>query len=166
MRYSNENEKIATGTWTKHHRPKPKKTRKRGLKSKSGKPKRHNRITLVITVVTKPQVDCRIFNYQLAQKLVDRKIKEQRKKHCIKPGSAQNPLYETNQFREEYVAQGILHGKDITTPYTIRFTNSKTLELAKLLRPGTLIQAAGYFTDRKGRTTAEFIVKEFEVKPR
>jgi hypothetical protein len=149
VRYSNENEKIDTGSWTKHHRPKSKKTRKRGLKSKSGKPSRKNRITLVITVITKPQADCRIFNYQLAQKLVDRKKKI--------------PLNKTNQFREEYVAQGTLHGKDITTPYTIRFTNSKFLELAKLLRPGTLIQAAGYFTDRKGRTTAEFVVKEFEV---
>jgi hypothetical protein len=104
----------------------------------------------VITVATKPQADCRIFNYQLAQKLVDCDI----------------PLNETNQFREEYVAQGTLHTNGITTPYTIRFTNSKTLELVKLLRPGSLIRATGFFTNRKGRLNAEFAVNEVELMPR
>lgn len=150
VRYSNENDKIVTGTWTKHHRPKSKKTRKRGLKSKPGKPARHNRITLVITVMSKPQADCRIFNYQLAQKLVDHEV----------------PLNKTNQFREEYVVQGTLHTNGITTPYTVRFTNHKTFEKVKSLRPGSLILATGFFTNRKGKLRAEFAVKEFEIMPR
>jgi hypothetical protein len=103
----------------------------------------------VITVLTKPQVDCRIFNYQLAQKLVDRDI----------------PLNKTNQFREEYVAQGTIHSKSLSTPYSIRFTNPKTLEKVKLLLPGTLIQATGFFTNRKGKQNAEFAVNEFEIMP-
>ena len=150
MRYSNENDKITSGTWTRHHKPAPKRAKKRGAKSKRTTPQQKMHTTVNITVLTRPQADCRIFNYKLAKKLVDQDV----------------PLNKTNQFREEYTAQATLNAKKLSTPYTIRFINQKNLNEAKRLIPGTILQATGYFNERKGRTSAEFVVKTFEIVPR
>ena len=148
MRYSNNEQAQIESASQMRHRSRPRAS-KRGKKNIGNKPKVKRQIEVSISLLTRPMADSRIFNYDLAMKLKKR--------------NPTIPLNKTNQFREEYVAQGVITSTNKSVPYTVRFVNSKTLEQVKVLSTGSRIQASGFFSERKGRTSAEFVIKHFRT---
>lgn len=71
-------------------------------------------------------------------------------------------IFHNHKLREEVVVQATIQLGDKWCNYTVRFIHKRTIEQARLLRPGMkLLLEEGRFEERLGRCDNEFWVKRF-----
>jgi len=73
-------------------------------------------------------------------------------------------VFHNHKIRPEVVMQSTLLVGDVWRNYTLRFIHKRTIEMARLLKPGMrIVLDEGRFAERRGRVDSEFWVRRFST---
>ena len=71
-------------------------------------------------------------------------------------------VFRGSELRQEVIVDAVIHGKDNSARYPLRFTSKASLKIASKLKPGTKIHIVrGRFDYRHKRAETELRVAEF-----
>ena len=71
-------------------------------------------------------------------------------------------VFRGSELRQEVIVDAVIHGKDNSAHYPLRFTSKASLEIASKLKPGNKIHVVrGRFDYRHKRAETELRVSEF-----